>query len=104
MAVVGVGLCWVCGVGSDSSGCVVGDGVGGDSSGCVVGDGVGGDSSGCVVGDGVGSDSSGCVVGDGVGGDSTISRTEHSVHQTREVACTKDVDVLPRVLARGTFS
>ena len=35
-------------------------------------------------------------------GISTISRKEHSVPQTREVACTKDV--LPQVLARGTFS
>ena len=35
-------------------------------------------------------------------GISTISRTEHSVAQTREVACTKNV--LPQVLARGTFS
>ena len=35
-------------------------------------------------------------------GISTISWTEHSVPQTREVACTKNV--LPQVLARGTFS
>ena len=35
-------------------------------------------------------------------GISTISRAEHSVPQTREVACTKEV--LPQVISRGCFT
>ena len=41
----------------------------------------------------------GCFSTHRIVGISTISRTEHSVPQTREVACTKEV--LPQVIAQG---